>query len=259
MWIYVDDLGYAGSGLLSAVCFLRSGCLRVCLNVPLSWSKALLCPTISWIGWRISLDHWTLGIDEDKRSRLLKQIYSMISTCKFDVKTVEQLIGRLLRLTSAWHQLRPLLLPFYRVLHSSPSSMFAVNSDEWSRILLDVTEDCTIVLSTWADLLASTSLCISRLPRPQLQCMAAADAMADEHVAGLGGYIQFPSGLSGWFQLKITHADFPTGVKWGQDSLQKHISAFELLAQCLLLQTCFALLKFKRTHCLLLTACDNSA
>lgn len=196
--------------------------------------------------------------------------------------------------------------------------MFPVRSDEWSRLLEDITEDCIIqsiglhpslspgmklfragnvnvsaraqaqrlhfkqrkvwitvsdphatwrknseetriVLSTWKDLLTSTSLCISMLPRPQLQCLAAADAMADATMAGLGGYVKFPSGVSGWFQLKITSSDFPAVATWGQDSLQKHISAFELLAQCLLLQTCFALLKFRRTHCLLLTACDNSA
>ncbi len=52
-------------------------------------------------------------------------------------------------------------------------------------------------------LLSSTSLVYSVLQRPTSQCQAAADAMANDTLVGLGGYVIFPSGVSGWYQINL--------------------------------------------------------
>ena len=46
---------------------------------------------------------------------------------------------------------------------------------------------------------------------------------------------------------------------WMTDSLQHHICTFEQLGQCLLLLLTYRLLHYRRQHCTLITACDNTA
>ena len=109
-------------------------------------------------------------------------------------------------------------------------------------------------------LLSSTSLVYSVLPRPTSQCQAAAaDAMANDALVGLGGYVIFPSGVSGWYQIKLHAEDFEGVADWASIPLQHNICAFELLGQCLLLQLVFKMLCGRRQHCTLVAACDNTA
>lgn len=54
---------------------------------------------------------------EAKVSKILSQIRSVSSLQKVPVKELQSLVGRLLWLTSAWHYLRPLLIPLYKALH----------------------------------------------------------------------------------------------------------------------------------------------
>ncbi len=98
-----------------------------------------------------------------------------------------------------------------------------------------MSDEVRVSSKAW-QMLLSSSLVYSMLPRPILVCHAAADAMATETVVVIGGYIIFPSGISGWYQLQLGPSDFQDVAPWATLPLH-NISAFELLGQCLLFAT----------------------
>ena len=179
--------------------------------------------------------------------------------------------------TSAWHQLRPLLNPFYHTLRSPSPTLTSLSLTEWTKLLQPLDEGViTTAMShpslnvgvrifhvgntnvsslqqlrqmsfrsrriwvsisdpqsawrklnelkgsseAWQMLLSSTSLVYSMLPRPTLTCQAAADAMANDTLVGIGGYVVFPSGVSGWYQLKLNAEDFEGIAAWASIPLQ---------------------------------------
>ena len=65
----------------------------------------------------------------------------------------------------------------------------------------------------------------------EIKVNATADAMASQSLAGLGGAAIFPDGSSTWFQFRISLADAQSLWPWLGDDMQKHIAAWELLAQ----------------------------
>ena len=318
MWIYVDDILTALDRKTAPAYASIIVLMCMCLGVPMSWAKAQLQQHICWIGWKISFEHWTITLTDEKRTGIVRDIQEAMRTQKLSVKLLERVIGRLLWVTSAWHQLRPLLNPLYRLLSSHVSTMMSLSLQEWQSLLVAMDDTCVVVaavnhpgihvgmrvfragnhnissksnalalhfksrrvwigvsdpactwrkLSTevrhcfnaWIQLLRSTSLIYSMLPRPWIQCQAAADAMASENHAGIGGYVCFPSGFCGWFQMRLYPADFHDVAPWLTGSLQHHICTFELLGQCLLLMLTYQLLGRCRQHCSMMTACDNTA
>ena len=124
----------------------------------------------------------------------------------------------------------------------------------WRRM----TDELKSSSEAWRMLLSTTSLVYSMLPRPIVECHAAADTMATDAVVGIGGYIIFPSSISGWCQLQLDPSDFQDIAPRAKVPLQRNICAFELLGQCLL-QLSARLLKGCRQHCTVITACDNTS
>ena len=125
----------------------------------------------------------------------------------------------------------------------------------WRKML----DQLRVSREAWRILLSATSLVYTMLPRPSLECHAAADAMATETVVGVGGYIILPSGISRWYQLQLGPSDFQDIAPWATVPLQRNICAFELPGQCLLLQLTSRLLQGCRQHCTIITACDNAS
>ena len=68
-------------------------------------------------------------------------------------------------------------------------------------------------------------------PPMHVPVQATADAMASKDVAGLGGAAFFNDGSAVWFQLRIHLADAQSTWGWIGDDMQKHIAAWELLAE----------------------------
>ena len=66
---------------------------------------------------------------------------------------------------------------------------------------------------------------------PLVPLHATADAMATASLAGLGGAVFFSDGTSVYFQFQITLGQAQTYWPWIGNDLQKHIAAWELLAQ----------------------------
>ena len=68
--------------------------------------------------------------------------------------------------------------------------------------------------------------------RPQsLAVTATADAMATANIGGCGGIAYFPDGSRVWFQFQISRLEAQKALPWVGPDMQKHIAAWELLAQ----------------------------
>ena len=92
-------------------------------------------------------------------------------------------------------------------------------------------DEASETLQVWLQLLVSTPFSLSMCPPTWIQVQATADAMASASMAGLGGPAIFPDGSSVWFQLRISLAEAQALWPWLGDDMQKHIAAWELLAQ----------------------------
>ena len=76
---------------------------------------------VDWIGWRISLASWLISIPDTKIRKIMSQVHSLMAQTKVPIKELQSLVRRLLWLTSAWHYLRPLLVPLYKALEPATS------------------------------------------------------------------------------------------------------------------------------------------
>ena len=92
-------------------------------------------------------------------------------------------------------------------------------------------DEAAETLKIWLQLLTSTPFSLSMCPPDWIQVHATADAMASQSMAGFGGAAIFPDGSSTWFQFRISLADAQSLCPWLGDDMQKHIAAWELLAQ----------------------------
>ncbi|CAE7370863.1 unnamed protein product, partial [Symbiodinium sp. CCMP2456] len=200
------------------------GDVFLCINLPISGSKCSIGDQITWIGWRISFDSWTVELPDEKIHRILDQITSLCPQKRIKIKDLESIIGRLLWLTGLWRLLRPLLQPLYTALRDIPCTIVAVSPQLWTQVsrweycnlfpgdsdhpLRCLSPPSISALQSWAAILSSTPCVFNIKQAPLLHLVAEADAFADE-------VKQFFPSLEG--------------------SLQPHICALELLAQyCLL-------------------------
>ena len=113
----------------------------------------------------------------------------------------------------------------------------------------------------WLQLLVSTPFSLSMCAPVQIPVQATADAMASTNLAGLGGAAFFPDGssTSTWFQFRITLEEAQALWPWIGDDMQKHIAAWELLAQFALSYCIQASLPRTRGPIMCHQARDNSA
>ena len=98
LWQYVDDL-LAWLDRQTAPLWASSSLiiLFLILGIPMSWHKASLDTCLTWIGWDICLDTWTVQVPEAKLALILTQIDGL----RRAVKDLQSTIGRLLWLTGA--------------------------------------------------------------------------------------------------------------------------------------------------------------
>ena len=221
----------------------------------------------SGLDWEISTYRWTVTLTAEKRASVLEDLSELLRVHNIPLKLLERLTGKLLCVTSAWHQWRPLLNPFYLTLSSPSLSLISLSLTQWTQLLQSLDEagvvttrmshpslhegvrifrvgninvsslqqlrhvsrrsrriwvsifdpQCTwrkltnafrCSAEAWTMLLSSTSLVYSMLPRPTLQCQAAADAMANDTLVGLGvdmSYFHqvFQGGIKSNYMLKI--------------------------------------------------------
>jgi len=140
-WQYVDDLlawlDKTSSPLWASLIVI----LLLILGVPMSWHKAALADTIDWIGWRISVSSWTVAVPPEKLTKIIDQIRTIQASCRLTQRDLQSLVGRLLWLTSAWHYLRPLLIPlFYKALHRIPTTMVGMDHTTFQAMITKLDE-----------------------------------------------------------------------------------------------------------------------
>jgi hypothetical protein len=70
---------------------------------------------------------WSISVPPEKLAKIIEQVDRVAKLAKVSVKDLQSLIGRLLWLTSAWHYLRPLLIPLYRALHHIPTTVVGMD------------------------------------------------------------------------------------------------------------------------------------
>ena len=205
----------------------------------MSGAKAQFLQQITWIGWFISLDVWTILITDETRVKIIAQLQNVLNAKKiksscclgeihwqiavdhfcvaptpttlefavqafgightndddsFPSRMAQQLLDHLSAdgtvVSSFSH---PGFFPGMKLFRAGNHN---IGSLEHARTLYDRSQRIWIgmsdpkrtwkkpnaeverTLQAWLDLLLSTSLELSLLPRPILQCQAAADAMA---------------------------------------------------------------------------------
>ena len=147
LWQYVDDLltwlAQPSAPLWSAALVI----LYMILGVPFSWHKAALAQQLTWIGWSICVRTWTVQIPRDKLSRLCAQIEHILKSPQVDIKDLQSAVCRLLWLTSAWHNLRPLLIPLYKALHTIPTTMVGIDQVSYASLITMVSDD--LIAKSW--------------------------------------------------------------------------------------------------------------
>lgn len=93
---YVDDLLILLEAATSPIWISILTVLCMCLGIPMSWHKTLFGPQVTWIGWNIDVQRWTVSITPDKRNKILQQLDSLLRSSTCDVKLLESITGRLL-------------------------------------------------------------------------------------------------------------------------------------------------------------------
>ena len=147
LWQYVDDLLTWLDKQTAPLWASALVILFLLLGIPLSWHKAALDVSLVWIGWSLSVETWTVQIPQVKLEKILTQIDALIGIQKVPLKDLQSLIGRLLWLTSAWHQLRPLLIPLYKALQHIPLTLVGVDHATFAVLTTQVDQSLTLMSS----------------------------------------------------------------------------------------------------------------
>ena len=113
-------------------------------GIPLSWHKAALDTSLVWIGWSIDVLSWTIQVADEKLSKILDQVRAVMSVKKVPLKDLQALVGRLPWLTTAWHQLRPLLIPLYKAIQQIPLTMVGVDHAIFSELAVHLDDNLSL-------------------------------------------------------------------------------------------------------------------
>lgn len=144
MFIYVDDLLAILDSKSAPIYASMVVLMCLCLGVPLSWKKTQLQSDVVWIGWEISTRHWTVTLTSEKRSSIIDDLNELLRVHKIPLKLLERITGKLLWVTSAWHQLRPLLSALYLVLSSPSPTLISLSLNEWMQLVQSLDDSCVV-------------------------------------------------------------------------------------------------------------------
>ena len=316
-WLYVDDLlvtaktTHFQQTVWSCVVFL------MLLNTPISWKKAQLGMSITWIGWDFNLSFLTVQLTDDKLAKVQSNITSILTAKLVESKQLEQLLGLLIWFSSVAKHLRPHLAPLYKDLYAPPATLVSIPAASWPSFLDCLSDQAVIVhhhphfnfplggkvvemghcqVSCKLDLPKApktsklqwiriagpcqTSFKLSKEARAKLQWFqsiihrqchvfsipipptkilrAAADAFAEHQNFGIGGWI-ITSKQVCWFSEQFTMDELRRFLPNLQKDAQKYISAFEILAQLVLLMMAKECLQCDKLEICIPSSSDNTS
>lgn len=114
---YVDDtvvLVRAETAWHTAACV---GVFMCMLGVPLSWHKLTVGPVVQYIGFRVNLKSWSLGLAAERVARLNLFLCTIRRGARLDKAGLAKGIGQLQWATAIVPTLRPWLAELYRMLN----------------------------------------------------------------------------------------------------------------------------------------------
>eukprot|EP00435_Cladocopium_sp_Y103_P067702 s917_g30.t1 len=93
LWQYVDDL-LVWLDKTSAPLWASSlVILFLLLGIPMSWHKAALGPSLTWIGWSICVETWTIQIPHSKLTTILNQLDVLLKDRTASLKELQSALG----------------------------------------------------------------------------------------------------------------------------------------------------------------------
>ena len=117
--------------------------LCILLQLPISWKKCELGPTIVWIGWEFHLQAGFIVLPAPKKEKILQLLHRLLSSSHCSKKTLEKFLGLALWITQLWPSMRTWLHYLYRDLHAIPASQFSVDPGTWEDVCSCISDDLT--------------------------------------------------------------------------------------------------------------------
>ena len=130
-FLYVDDFFMFQCAQMLPVSACMICALNIFCQVPISWKKCEIGPSIRWIGWLFDIRTGIVYIPSDKREKLQQLIQKLLSSSQQSRKTVEKFLGLAMWVTQLYPHLRTWLHWVYRDLYSIPASHYSVDPGSW--------------------------------------------------------------------------------------------------------------------------------
>ena len=252
--------------------------LLTALQAPISWKKAQLGPSVTWCGWTFCFRTETVALVQSKLEKLRQQLQKLSKGSKVAKKDLEACLGLLNWATTLSPHMRSFMSCLYKDLRSlrqtclHPSGardaqLLEVGAikifskadvprvppshkhHQWVRLAdpnrseLHLKQDSKFALAWLSLCFQHEQPCSLRTP-PLAPCLSAADAFADKHRMGIGGWLSTATDFV-WYSEIFT--DEEVRQEWPQlsGSLQHYIACFETLAQLALAHCSWSLLRAK--------------
>ena len=140
-FLYVDDLLMFQETSIISLSAATIAVLCMLVNLPISWKKCELGPTIMWIGWEFHLRAGFIILPMEKRDKLLSLLDKLQSSAHCSKKTLERFLGLALWATQLWPAMRTWLHHLYRDLHAIPASQFSVDPGCWEDVCSCISDE----------------------------------------------------------------------------------------------------------------------
>ncbi|CAE7204615.1 unnamed protein product [Symbiodinium sp. CCMP2592] len=134
LMLYVDDLllWQNSRALPLSASLVLAFC--ACFNIPLSWRKLQMGPSITWIGWQIDFKAGCYTLPELKRLKLLGQVEKCLRHRLVSRKQLDKLLGLLQWILHGLPALRPWLCTLYDDMHRPLGTNVSISPVVWPGI-----------------------------------------------------------------------------------------------------------------------------
>ncbi|CAE7042088.1 unnamed protein product [Symbiodinium sp. CCMP2592] len=134
LMLYVDDLllWQNSRALPLSASLVLAFC--ACFNIPLSWRKLQMGPSITWIGWQIDFKAGCYTLPELKRLKLLGQVEECLRHRLVSRKQLDKLLGLLQWILHGLPALRPWLCTLYDDMHRPLGTNVSISPVVWPGI-----------------------------------------------------------------------------------------------------------------------------
>ena len=133
-FLYVEDYFWSQRKDIIHLTSTTLAMLCRCLGIPISWKKCELSHTVQWIGWTFHISAGYISLPQDKRSKLVKYIKSLIAHNRIPRNQFEKTIGLAMWVTQLFPFMRIWLQYLYADLHNHPATNYSMDPGPWPKI-----------------------------------------------------------------------------------------------------------------------------